>query len=137
MEWTPGGSSEDIEDRRDESGGGAGFGGFGFGHIGIGGILIVGLLSLIFHQNFFALLSGGGTNTGQSQIQSAPDPQRDQAETREVDLMRAVLNSDQRNWDQMLPAQAHVPYHHARLVLYRDSYPSGCGMAQDATGPFY
>jgi predicted metalloprotease len=135
MEWTPGGSGEDLEDRRDDSGGG-GFGGFGLGHVGIGGILIIGLLSLIFHQNFFALLSGGA-NAQQGQLQSSPNPQRDQAETREVDLMKAVLNSDQRNWDQILPAQAHVPYHHAKLVLYRDSYPSGCGTAQDATGPFY
>jgi len=48
MRWTPGGSSEDIEDRRDQSGGGGG--GFGFGgmHLGIGGIVILFILSLIF-----------------------------------------------------------------------------------------
>jgi predicted metalloprotease len=139
MEWTPGGSGQDVEDRRDESGGGGGGSGFGFGHLGIGGILIVGLLSLVFHQNFFALLSngGGGAGAAQGQVQSVPDPQRDQAEAKEVDLMKAVLNDDQSNWDQMLPAQAHIPYHHAKLVLFRDSTPSACGMAQDATGPFY
>jgi predicted metalloprotease len=69
MEWTPDGSNQDIEDRRDQSGGGEGFGGFGFGHLGIGGILIVGLLSLVFHQNFFALLSGGAAGSGQGQVQ--------------------------------------------------------------------
>jgi len=42
MKWSPGGESQDIEDRRDESGGGGfQFGGF---HMGIGGALI--LLSL-------------------------------------------------------------------------------------------
>src|ERR1700722_16103431 len=42
MEWTPDNSNQDIDDRRDSSGGGggAGLGGFGFGHLGIGGILI-------------------------------------------------------------------------------------------------
>lgn len=64
MEWTPDNSNQDIDDRRDSTGGGgysgSGLGGFGFGHLGIGGILIVGLLSLVFHQNFFSLLSGGG-----------------------------------------------------------------------------
>ena len=36
MQWTPGGKSSDIEDRRGEGGGG-GFGGFGFGGGGFGG----------------------------------------------------------------------------------------------------
>ena len=138
MEWTPGGSSQDLEDRRGEAGGGGGGGGFGFGHLGIGGILIVGLLSLIFHQNFFSLFSGGGgIDSGQGQVQSAPNPQQDQAETRERDLMVAVLNADQSNWDKMLPAQTNRPYRHAHLVLFRGATSSGCGTAQDATGPFY
>jgi predicted metalloprotease len=37
----------------------------------------------------------------------------------------------------MLPAQANLPYRHATLVLFRDATQSGCGLAQDATGPFY
>jgi len=138
MEWTPGGSSQDLEDRRGEAGGGGGGGGFGFGHLGIGGILIVGLLSLVFHQNFFSLFSGGsGIDSGQGQVQSAPNPQQDQAETRERDLMVAVLNADQSNWDRMLPAQTNTPYRHAHLVLFRGATQSGCGTAQEATGPFY
>jgi predicted metalloprotease len=138
MEWTPGGSSQDLEDRRGETGGGGGGGGFGFGHLGIGGILIVGLLSLVFHQNFFSLFSGGGgIDSGQGQVQSAPNPRQDQAETRERDLMVAVLNADQSNWDKMLPAQTNRPYRHAHLVLFREATQSGCGTAQDATGPFY
>jgi predicted metalloprotease len=136
MEWTPGGSSQDIEDRRDQTGGGGGGGGFGFGHLGIGGILIVGLLSLIFHQNFFSLFSGGG-GIDSGQVQSAPNPQQDQAETREFELMKAVVHSDQGNWDKMLPAQTGRPYRHATLVLFRGATQSGCGTAQDATGPFY
>jgi predicted metalloprotease len=130
MEWTPGGSSQDIEDRRDEGGGG---GGFGFGHLGIGGVLIVGLLSLLFHQNFFALLAGGGAGS----VQREPNPRQDQTEARQYDMIKAVLNDDQSNWDSMLPAQTGVPYHHAKLVLFRGQTNSGCGTAQDATGPFY
>ena len=34
------------------------------------------------------------------------------------------------------PAQG-VQYRHAKLVLFRDSIDSACGMAQSATGPFY
>jgi uncharacterized protein len=138
MEWTPGGSSQDIEDHRDDiGGGGSQFGGFGFGHLGVGGILVVGLLSLVFHQNFFALFSGGSVGTQAPMTQSQPNSQLDQQERPEVEFMKFVLNDTQNNWDQILPKQVGATYHHAHLLLYRNSYPSACGTAQDATGPFY
>ena len=140
MEWTPDNSNQDIEDRRDSSGGGggAGLGGFGFGHLGIGGILIVGLLSLVFHQNFFALL-GGGSSSGvdPSQQVSAPNPQQDQAEARDRALIGTVYHSIEANWATILPAQTNKPYRNPTLVLYRGLTDSGCGAAQQATGPFY
>ena len=138
MEWTPGGSGNDIEDRRDESGGGGGFGGggFGFGGLGIGGVIIVGLLSLIFQKNLFTLFSGAGPAT-QTQVRAVPDQQRDAREQPEVEFVKFVLNDVQANWDRVLPQQANRPYRHAKLVLFRNAYPSGCGMAQDAIGPFY
>lgn len=142
MQWTPGGTSNDIEDRRDESGGGSssggGGGGFGGIHLGIGGTIIVGLLSLVFHQNLFTLFSGDGSGTTASPVaRSRPDPARTGAESTEVGLVSFVLDDVQKTWDHLLPEQQNVPYQHARLVLFRDSYPSGCGMAQTATGPFY
>ncbi len=144
MEWTPDNSNQDIEDRRDSSGGGSGgpgLGGFGFGHLGIGGILIVGLLSLLFHQNFFALLSGGGASPGAvdstQQVQSAPDPRQDQAEARDRALIGTVYHSIEASWATLLPAQTNVQYRNPTLVLYRTLTNSGCGDAQQATGPFY
>jgi predicted metalloprotease len=62
---------------------------------------------------------------------------RDEREQPEVRFISFVLDDVQKNWDKMLPAQAATPYHHAKLVLYRDSFPSACGKAQAATGPFY
>ena len=134
MQWTPGGLSDDLEDRRNESGGGGG-GGFGGGRLGIGGILIVGLLSLIFRHNFFTLFSG---DTGApAAVRSAPHRQSTGQADTEAQFMSFVLDDAQRNWDQILPRDGGVRYRHAKLVLFRDAYPSGCGMAQDATGPFY
>ena len=135
MQWTPGGVSSDIEDRRDDSGGGFGFGGGGFGgiHLGIGGVIVVGLLSWMFHQNFFALFSGSPAAV----TERAPDKALDAREQPEVQFVSFVLDDVQQNWDRVLPAQENTPYHHARLVLFRDQYPSGCGTAQLTMGPFY
>ena len=139
MRWTPGGESSDIEDRRDESGGGGG-GGFGLGgiHIGLGGALILLVLSLIFHQNFFALLSGGsqGVQSGQA-TSGPPDTARDQSEQPLVQFVSFVLDDTQKTWTELLPQQANRQYHHAKLVLFRDYTQGGCGNAESATGPFY
>lgn len=129
MRWTPGGSSDDVEDRRSSSGGGIG----GI-HIGLGGFVILGILSLVFHRNLFTLLqsSGGSPGAGISQA----DPARDQAEKPLVDFVTFVLNDAQKTWAATLSDQG-VQYRHAKLVLFRNSIDSACGMAQSASGPFY
>lgn len=136
MRWTPGGTSDDIEDRRDQSGGGGGFG-FGGMHIGLGGLLILLVLSLIFKQNFLALLGGGGpVSTGPASV-GQPDSAKDEQEKPLVQFVSFVLDDTQKTWEQLLPQQAGTPYRHAKLVLFRDYTQSGCGGAQSATGPFY
>lgn len=134
MRWTPGGESRDIEDRRDEGGGGGGFQ-FGGMHLGIGGALILLVLSLVFKQNFFALLGGGGGPS--SPAMSQPDTARDQQEQPLVQFISFVLDDTQKTWEQVLPQQAGRPYRHAKLVLFRNYTRSGCGTAESATGPFY
>jgi len=143
MRWTPGGNSEDVEDRRDEGGdgGGGGGGGFGFGgiHLGIGGTIIVLLLSLVFKRDFFALLGGGQSvvpNQTQGQVGPERDTQRDAAEQSTVQFVSFVLDDVQKTWAGILQ-QRGVIYRHAKLVLYRDLASSGCGRAESATGPFY
>ena len=133
MKWTPGGESGDIEDRRDESGGG----GFQFGgiHLGIGGTIVLAILSFVFRTNLFTLL-GGGTGTSNTAV-SRPDPARDAAEKPLVDFVSFALDDTQNTWTKILPQQAGAPYRHAKLVLFRDYTQSGCGSAESATGPFY
>jgi len=136
MKWTPGGESQDIEDRRDEDSSGGG-GGFQFGgmHIGIGGAVVLLVLSLVFKQNFFALLGGGGPTSGP--VATRPDPSRTTAEKPLVQFVSFVLDDTQKNWEQILPDQADKQYRHAKLVLFRNYTRSGCGTAESATGPFY
>lgn len=118
MRWTGSGRSADVEDRR---GGG---GGFPIGKVGIGGTLILGVLSLIFGRN---LLSGGDGG------KAVNDP----AEEKQVEFMSFVLDDAQAMWAKELPKQANTDYRKAKLVLFRDSVSSQCGMADSAVGPFY
>ncbi len=137
MRWTPGGQSDDIEDRRGEGGGGGGFGGGGGIRMGLGGLIVLFVLSLIFKQNFFALLGGGGSSSTGSTAVSQPDPARDASEKPLVQFISFVLDDTQKTWTEILPQQAGTPYRHAKLVLFRDSTQSACGGADSATGPFY
>ena len=134
MRWTPGGRSGDIEDDRDQSGGGGS--GFNFGgiHIGIGGFLVLLVLSLVFKRNFLSLAGLGG-GSSPTQI-SQPDTARDQREEPLVQFVSFVLDDTQKTWTQILSQQG-VPYRHAKLVLFRDRIDSACGLAQSASGPFY
>jgi predicted metalloprotease len=134
MKWLPGGESQDIEDRRDESGGGGGFQ-FGGMHIGIGGAIVLLILSFIFRTNLFSLLGGATGDSGTAV--SRPDPSRDAVEKPLVQFVSFVLDDTQNTWTQLLPQQTGTPYRHAKLVLFRDYTQSGCGGARSATGPFY
>lgn len=133
MRWSPG-NSQDVEDRRGNSGGGGGMR-FGGGRMGLGGIVVLLVLSLIFKKDFLGLLSGGGGGDpnapAQGPVESTPE------EEQLKQFIGAALDSIQTNWDSILPASTRRPYEHARLVLFRDAIESACGYAQSASGPFY
>lgn len=141
MEWTPGGMSDDVEDRRDSSGGGGGFsfGGMGGGGLGIGGFVVLLVLSLVFGRNFLgALLSGGASQAATQSAPRNPGPARPHpaGEDRDAHLISFVLDDAQKTWTQIFAAQGKQ-YRHAKLVLYRDRTFSACGTARATTGPFY
>jgi predicted metalloprotease len=135
MKWSDSGESQDIEDRRDETGGGGGFQ-FGGLHIGVGGAIILLILSFVFKTNLFTLLSGGGAASGPAEVRQ-PNPARNASERPLVAFVSFALDDTQKTWTQLLPDQTGKPYRHAKLVLFRDSTQSGCGGARSTTGPFY
>jgi uncharacterized protein len=130
MRWTPEGRSDNVEDRRDETGGG-GFG--GMRRIGLGGIVVLLVLSVIFKRDLLTpfLSSGDG---GQSSPQATA--QADAAEEPLVQFVSFVLDDAQSIWAKILPTMGKQ-YQPAKLVLFRDAINSACGFAQAATGPFY
>ena len=136
MRWTRGDRSSDIEDRRGEGGGG--FGGLRVGGgIGIGGAVILLVLSLVFGQNFFALLGDGDVTPGPGGgSPSAPPRATSPAEKDLEDFVSFVLDDVQKTWTEQFQ-QIGREYEHARLVLFTDATRSGCGTADAAAGPFY
>jgi len=136
MDWTPGGMSSDVEDRRSSPGGGGGFRGGGIGLIGILFLLVI---SLLTGKNYIgAFLSGSGSAhvAPYSATTNTNRPATSPANDREAQLVSFVLDDAQRTWTQIFAAQG-LQYRHAKLVLYRNATYSGCGTAQAATGPFY
>ncbi len=134
MRWTSGGRSENLEDRRAQTGGRMGRG----SGIGCGTLLILIVLSVIFKQDFLSLLgpalmteeTGAPTPSTEGELVTTPE------EERLVDFMSFVLDDLQATWQQVLP-RAGAEYQDAQMVLFRDGIRSACGAAGSATGPFY
>ena len=122
MRWTPGRTSDNIEDRR-------GMGMRAGLPIGIGGLLLLGLLSLLTGRNFLSLIADTdtGPTTYEGPVQSSPE------EDRRVQFVSFVLDDAQNTWRQILGDR----YQDAKLVLFRDQVESACGFGQAASGPFY
>ena len=146
MDWTPGGMSSDVEDRRGDSGGGGGMLPFGGGGLGIVGVIVLVVLSLVTGRNFLGGLTGGSSvqddgsgqqYQGQQAQQSGGPVQESASEHRDAQLVSYVLDDVQKMWTAVLPEQTGKNYRHAKLVLFRGQTQSGCGTAQEATGPFY
>jgi len=152
MDWTPGGLSDDVEDRRGDSGGGGGFnlGGGGGGGLGIIGVVVVVIISLVTGHNYIgSYLGSGSSETTQSapsqnsqygpraaQGTSSGAVSQSPTEDRSAQLVSFVLGDAQKFWGQTLQAQG-VQYRRAKVVLYRNATYSGCGTAQSQVGPFY
>ena len=133
MRWTPGGVSQDIEDRRGEGGGGGG--GFRGIHLGAGGLLLLVLLSVVFRRDLitpFLGLSGDGASVSSRQA----DPEANAQQQPMVQFVSFVLDDVQSTWDRVLPEYG-TRYRHAKLVLFSDEVDSACGLTESATGPFY
>jgi len=125
MRWIGGRESSNVEDRRGLSAGGG---------VAIGG----GLIGVIFLV--IKLLSGGDVS-GDIQNQIQNQPQEMTAEEKAKDDERAkfisvVLGYTEDVWDSLFTANGRQ-YVKPKLVLFRNSVESACGMASAASGPFY
>jgi predicted metalloprotease len=102
--------------------------------LGIGGTVVVLALSLLFGRNLFSDL--GVAPAGVSSASTPLSPADSAAQETEVQFVSFVLDDVQKTWASTL-SNSNVPFHPAKLVLFRNSTDSGCGPAESAMGPFY
>ena len=128
MRWTPGGPSNNVDDRRGQSGGM--FGG-GMAPMGIGGTIVLLVLGLIFGRDFV-----GGSNQSGPPAQTAGGEvgavQQSPGEEHLAQFVTFAVDDIQSTWKQIMPS-----YQETKLVLYREATPTACGMGESAAGPFY
>ncbi len=138
--------SDDIEDRRDDSGGGIGGGGLGIpmggGGLGIGTIIVLGLVGYAFGIDPRILIGGAEILTGgQSpsyQSDRTSTPAKTGAPTDEMgSMISGILGEIDDRWSEIFQASGQT-YSGPKIVLFRNATNGGrCGMAQSAMGPFY
>lgn len=132
MRWQGRRESNNIEDRRDESGGpviqGPGFRLPG----GKGGIIL--LVIVIFASYYGVDLTGliTGEPVNNSSQQRAINPQEDEA----AKFTSVIFATTEDTWGQLFEKMGRH-YQQPKLVMYRNRITTGCGTGQSVMGPFY
>ena len=128
MRWERGRRSDNVVDAA-----GASRGMRRGGRLSLTGVAIVVVVGLLMGQDpmqiLGQLLGQGGISAPPATTQPHPtsataDPQRE--------FVRAILGSTEDVWGQLL-----TDYPPPKLVLFKGSVSSACGMASSASGPFY
>ncbi len=150
MRWRGNRQSSNIEDRRSSRAprfGGLGRGGGGilrllpmaFKLLGFKGTLIAiaGVVAYgIYSGNLSQMLLGGGSVQETTQSTQKKDFKQTAEEKQTVQFISVVLAETEDTWNSLFK-QMGVSYQEPRLVLFRHSVTSACGMAGSAMGPFY
>ncbi|AKL10928.1 TPA: neutral zinc metallopeptidase [Kluyvera intermedia] len=132
MRWQGRRESNNIEDRRDESGGpviqGPGFRLPG----GKGGIIL--LVIVIFASYYGVDLTGliTGEPVNNSSQQRTITPQEDEA----AKFTSVIFATTEDTWGQLFEKMGRH-YQQPKLVMYRNRITTGCGTGQSVMGPFY
>lgn len=140
MRWGDMRPSDNVEDRRGEGGGGRGFpmGGGGM-RLGGGALILIVVVSLLFGVNPMSFL--GMVDTGAPGPSAPAPPARPAAPANAKDdaslaFVQRTLGDTEDVWSALFKNMGSR-YDAPRLVLFAGSYPSACGMADTAAGPFY
>ncbi|WP_293266557.1 neutral zinc metallopeptidase [Neptunomonas sp.] len=143
MRWKSGRRSTNVEDRRTEqASSGRANRGFriGGGKKGGIGIIVVAVVVMLLGgdpSTILNMLLGGSGVPTQTHSQTTERNYQTSAPTDEMaDFVSVVLADTEDTWNPLFQKMGEQ-YQKPRLVLFRGSVKSACGMAQSAMGPFY
>jgi len=128
MRLEDGRESDNVEDRRGESGRR-----IGGGHIGIGTIVIA-LAAWYFGFDPREVLQT--VDQFQQQAPNATPAAAPPANDEQARFVSMVLADTETTWHAIFEAGGKQ-YREPKLVLFSGSYPTACGMGEAAMGPFY
>ncbi|NKJ38693.1 neutral zinc metallopeptidase [Rhizobium sp. SG570] len=147
MDWKGRRQSDNIEDERGSSpmGGGGGFrfpgGGIGGGGLSLRTIIVLVVIFLVLRAmgvDVMGLLQQSGVLGGGSGYQQSTStgnsgrPANDEMKQ----FVATVLADTEDTWTGIFKSMGQT-YTDPKLVLFSGSFPSACGQASAATGPFY
>lgn len=150
MRWRGNKKSSNVEDRRNSrpsSLGAMGSGGGGllrllpiiFKFLGFKGtaVVVAGFVAYgLFTGNLGGLLGTGSSQQNATSSTSNQPVKQSASEAELMDFVSVVLADTEQTW-QTLFREKGIVYKEPRLVVFRDSVQSACGMGQAAMGPFY
>ncbi|CCG87982.1 neutral zinc metallopeptidase [Erwinia piriflorinigrans] len=131
MRWQGRRESDNVEDRRDQSGS------VGSGRMriprGKGGIalLIVVIVAGYYGYDLSPLLSGGSSSVSPT-TQQQSSPKDDEA----AQFTRTIFAMTEDTWQQLFQKMGKT-WQAPTLVMYRNQTSTACGSGQSAMGPFY
>ncbi|NTF42624.1 neutral zinc metallopeptidase [Rhizobium rhizogenes] len=149
MDWKGRRQSDNIEDERGSSpmsgGGGGGFrfpgGGLGGGGLSLRTIIVLVVIFLVLRAmgvDVMGLLQQSGVLGGGSGYQQSTSAgsNRQPANDEMKQFVATVLADTEDTWTGIFKSMGQT-YTDPKLVLFSGSFPSACGQASAATGPFY
>jgi predicted metalloprotease len=149
MRWRGKRKSSNVEDRRSMRVSGRGGSGSRGGMLNLLPMVFKflgfkGTAILVVCVGAYGLITGnldnmlGNLGLQQStETRMSTEPLRETVEEKElVDFVSVILADTEETWSTLF-RQKGKTYQEPRLVLFRDSVKSACGMAQSAIGPFY
>lgn len=121
MKWRNLRQSGNVEDRRGSS-----------GRIAVGGIgtIIIAIIIWILGGNPLEFLNTGQLQNNQNVATGVPENDTT------AQFVSAVLAETENIWDSIFMVSGET-YQQPKLVIFSNSIQSACGMASEASGPFY
>ena len=135
MEFDNDETSSNVEDRESVSAGGLG-GGFKLGGVGLIAVLAISWFLGLNPLDVLVSLQGGDVPSAPTQSAPPPSGSVPGARDETKDFVARVLGDTEDTWSAIF-RKGGREYRPPKLVLFRGSVDSACGMASSAMGPFY